>query len=206
MYKVFLVAAVMLLSARVYAQEFSIAGSVRDAKNQVLTGATLQLEGTNRATVSDAFGRFRFDRIAAGEYTLLVKFIGYADKSEKVSVSSSSVDIAIALQESFVMTDEVVVSATRADEKTPATFTNVNREAIQKQNFGQDLPFLLNWTPSAVVTSDAGTGIGYTGIRIRGSDATRINVTVNGIPYNDAESLGTFWVDVPDIAASSQKN
>ena len=205
MYKVFLVAAVMLLSARVYAQEFSIAGSVRDAKNnQVLTGATLQLEGTSRATVADAFGRFRFDKIAAGEYTVLVKFIGYADKSEKVSVSSSGVDIAIALQESFVMTDEVVVSATRADEKTPATFTNVNREAIQKQNFGQDLPFLLNWTPSAVVTSDAGTGIGYTGIRIRGSDATRINVTVNGIPYNDAESLGTFWVDVPDIAASSQ--
>jgi iron complex outermembrane recepter protein len=205
MYKVFLVATGMLLSACVYAQEFSIAGSIRDAKNnQVLTGATLQLEGSNRATVSDAFGRFRFDKIAAGEYTLLVKFIGYADKSEKVSVSSSNVDIAIALQESFVMTDEVVVSATRADEKTPATFTNVNREAIQKQNFGQDLPFLLNWTPSAVVTSDAGTGVGYTGIRIRGSDATRINVTVNGIPYNDAESLGTFWVDVPDIAASSQ--
>lgn len=205
MYKVFLVAAVMLLSARVYAQEFSIAGSVRDAKNnQVLTGATLQLEGTNRATVSDAFGRFRFDRLAAGDYTLQVKFIGYSDQSQKVSVSSSSAEVTIALQESFVMTDEVVVSATRADEKTPATFTNVNREAIQKQNFGQDLPFLLNWTPSAVVTSDAGTGVGYTGIRIRGSDATRINVTVNGIPYNDAESLGTFWVDVPDIAASSQ--
>jgi iron complex outermembrane receptor protein len=204
MYKVFLVAAVTLLSARVYAQEFSIAGSVRDAKNnQVLTGATLQLEGTKRATVSDAFGRFRFDKLATGEYTLLVKFIGYSDKSEKVSVSSNA-EVTIALQESFVMTDEVVVSATRADEKTPATFTNVNREAIQKQNFGQDLPFLLNWTPSAVVTSDAGTGVGYTGIRIRGSDATRINVTVNGIPYNDAESLGTFWVDVPDIAASSQ--
>ena len=110
MYKVFLVAAVMLLSARVYAQEFSIAGSVRDAKNnQVLTGATLQLEGTSRATVADAFGRFRFDKIAAGEYTVLVKFIGYADKSEKVSVSSSGVDIAIALQESCVMTHEILL-------------------------------------------------------------------------------------------------
>ncbi|SKC76599.1 TonB-dependent receptor [Ohtaekwangia koreensis] len=204
MYKVFFVAAAMLLSAHVYAQEFFIAGSIRDAKNnQLLTGASLQLEGTNRVAVSDAFGRFKFEKVAAGEYTLVAKFIGYSDKSEKVT-ASSNVEVTIHLDESFVMTDEVVVLSTRADEKTPATFTNLGKEAIQKQNFGQDLPFLLNWTPSAVTTSDAGTGVGYTGIRIRGSDATRINVTVNGIPYNDAESLGTFWVDVPDIAASSQ--
>ncbi|HEX8037874.1 MAG TPA: TonB-dependent receptor, partial [Chryseosolibacter sp.] len=75
---------------------------------------------------------------------------------------------------------------------------------IAEQNFGQDVPFLLNWTPSVVTTSDAGTGIGYTGIRIRGSDPTRVNVTINGIPYNDSESLGTFWVDIPDIASSAQ--
>src|ERR1044071_6950301 len=102
------------------------------------------------------------------------------------------------------MTDEVIVYATRANDKTPTTYTNVGKQAIQKQNFGQDLPILLNWTPSVVTTSDAGAGVGYTGIRIRGSDATRINVTINGIPYNDAESLGTYWVDVPDIASSSQ--
>ncbi|HEY9045296.1 MAG TPA: TonB-dependent receptor [Ohtaekwangia sp.] len=204
MYKVFFVMAALLLSARVYAQEFSVTGSVRDARsNQLLTGATLQLEGTSYIAVSDAFGRFRFEKLPAGEYTLTARFIGYADKSEKVNVAANT-ELNMKLDESFVMTDEVVVSATRADDKTPATFTNVNKDAIQKQNFGQDLPFLLNWTPSAVTTSDAGTGVGYTGIRIRGSDATRINVTVNGIPYNDAESLGTFWVDVPDIAASSQ--
>jgi iron complex outermembrane receptor protein len=98
----------------------------------------------------------------------------------------------------------VVVKATRANGKTPTTFTNLSQEKIQQQNFGQDVPFLLNWTPSVVTTSDAGTGIGYTGIRIRGSDPTRINVTINGIPYNDSESAGTFWVDIPDVASSSE--
>lgn len=76
-------------------------------------------------------------------------------------------------------------------------------EEIEKQNLGQDLPFLLNWTPSVVTTSDAGAGVGYTGIRIRGSDGARINVTINGIPINDSESQGTFWVNMPDIASST---
>src|SRR5690606_5065699 len=102
------------------------------------------------------------------------------------------------------LTDAVVVRATRATGKTPTTFTNLDQREIREHNFGQDVPFLLNWTPSVVTTSDAGTGIGYTGIRIRGSDPTRINVTINGIPYNDAESTGTFWVDIPDIASSAE--
>ena len=108
------------------------------------------------------------------------------------------------MEESAQMTDEVVVYSTRASEKSPTTYSSISKQVLQKQNFGQDLPFLINWTPSVVTTSDAGNGIGYTGIRIRGSDATRVNVTINGIPYNDSESLGTFWVDVPDIASSSQ--
>lgn len=103
-----------------------------------------------------------------------------------------------------VLADEVIVMATRATEKSPVTFSTINKLALQKQNFGQDLPMVLNWTPSLVTTSDAGAGIGYTGLRIRGSDATRINVTINGIPYNDGESQNTFWVDVPDIASSTQ--
>jgi iron complex outermembrane receptor protein len=104
---------------------------------------------------------------------------------------------------SVILTDEVIVTATRATEKSAATFTTINKLQLQKQNFGQDLPMILNWTPSMVTTSDAGAGVGYTGMRIRGSDGTRINVTINGIPYNDAESQGTFWVDVPDIATST---
>jgi iron complex outermembrane receptor protein len=83
-------------------------------------------------------------------------------------------------------------------------YTNISREELQTQNLGQDLPILLNFTPSVVTTSDAGAGVGYTGIRIRGSDATRINLTINGIPLNDAESQGTFLVNLPDFASSIQ--
>ena len=97
----------------------------------------------------------------------------------------------------------VELTAVRAAEKTPVAKTDLSREEIRKNNTGQDLPFILNQTPSVIVNSDAGNGIGYTGIRIRGTDASRINVTVNGIPYNDAESQGTFFVDLPDIASST---
>jgi iron complex outermembrane receptor protein len=96
----------------------------------------------------------------------------------------------------------VEVRATRAGNLAPFAKTNLNNAAIEKQNLGQDLPFLLNQTPSTVVNSDAGNGVGYTGIRIRGTDAARINVTLNGIPYNDAESQGSFFVDLPDFASS----
>ncbi|WP_270491476.1 TonB-dependent receptor [Bacteroides finegoldii] len=97
---------------------------------------------------------------------------------------------------------EVQVVSTRATAKTPVAFTNVRKEQISKQNFGQDIPFLLSTTPSVLTTSDAGAGVGYTTIRVRGTDATRINVTANGIPMNDAESHAIFWVNTPDFASS----
>lgn len=97
----------------------------------------------------------------------------------------------------------IEVTAIRASEKAPFAKTNLSRKDIEKNNLGQDLPYLLNQTPSVVINSDAGNGVGYTGIRIRGSDATRINVTLNGIPYNDAESQGTFFVNIPDFASSA---
>jgi iron complex outermembrane recepter protein len=99
---------------------------------------------------------------------------------------------------------EVVINGVKASKNNPVTFTNVSKDEIKKQNFGQDLPFLLNLTPSTVVNSDAGAGIGYTGIRIRGTDPTRTNVTINGVPVNDAESHGTYWVNMPDFASSTQ--
>ncbi len=97
---------------------------------------------------------------------------------------------------------DVMVSAVRATQKTPVTFSNVQKEELDRRNLGQDIPILLNFMPSVVTTSDAGNGFGYTGIRVRGSDATRVNVTINGIPYNDSESSGTFWVNMPDFASS----
>jgi iron complex outermembrane receptor protein len=98
--------------------------------------------------------------------------------------------------------NEVNVNALRATEKTPVAFTNISKSEIEKGNLGQDLPYLISLTPSVVTTSDAGAGVGYTGFRVRGSDATRINVTVNGIPLNDSESQGVWWVNMPDFSSS----
>ncbi len=195
--------AAMLLSAGAFAQQAFITGTVKDAvNNQALTGATVRLS-SGQVTATDEFGKFRFDKLIPGEHAVSVTFLGYKDKTENVLLSERA-DITILLEESYQLTDELVVYATRANDKTPTTFTNVSQQTIQKQNFGQDMPFILNWTPSLVTTSDAGAGIGYTGVRIRGSDATRINVTINGIAYNDSESQGTFWVNLPDIASSTQ--
>lgn len=98
--------------------------------------------------------------------------------------------------------DDVLVSAVRVTSKTPVSFSNLTKKQIQFRNLGQDIPTLMNYMPSVVTTSDAGNGIGYSGIRVRGSDATRVNVTINGIPYNDSESHGTYWVNMPDFVSS----
>jgi iron complex outermembrane recepter protein len=98
---------------------------------------------------------------------------------------------------------QVTITATMASDNTPMTFTNINKATIRKNDYGQDIPFLLKSTPSVVETSDAGAGIGYTGLRIRGTDATRINVTIDGIPINDSESQSVYWVNMPDMAAST---
>jgi len=105
-------------------------------------------------------------------------------------------------KDSILLLEPVELRATRAGENSPFTKVNFTKREIEKLNLGQDLPFVLNQTPSVVVNSDAGNAVGYTGIRIRGTDATRINITLNGVPFNDAESQGSFFVDLPDFASS----
>lgn len=205
MFKSLSLTVLVLLSICAYAQEsYTVSGLVHDRNSgNPLPGATIEVEGGKAYAIADDKGRFTLQRIRAGTHNLIIRFVGYAKVVESVVVPASET-LTIGMEETALLTDEVLVFSTRATEKTPTTFTNVSKQTITKQNFGQDLPYLLNWTPSVVTTSDAGTGFGYTGLRIRGSDATSINVTLNGIPYNDAESLGTFWVDVPDIASSSE--
>ena len=108
------------------------------------------------------------------------------------------------LEAKQIVLDEVLVSALRVTRESPVTFSDLLKEEIKPRNLGQDIPILMNFLPAVVTTSDAGAGIGYTSIRVRGSDATRVNVTINGIPYNDAESQGTFWVNMPDFASSTE--
>ena len=119
------------------------------------------------------------------------------------SLSSFSQEITLdSIQGTEQKLNEVIVSSIRVKYNSPFTHSNVSREDLSKKNLGQDLPILLNYLPSVVTTSDAGAGIGYTGIRIRGISSQSTNITINGIPFNDAESHGTYWVNLPDFSSS----
>src|SRR5690349_17171391 len=203
MFKLLLTAWCCLLGLNALAQ-FTISGTVRDSKsNEVLVGATILINDQSRGAITDEQGRYELKKVTSGKQTITVHFLGYNEEKKEIEVSAD-MQLDFALNESSQLTDEVTVLATRATENSPTAFSNISKPVIQKQNFGQDMPFVLNWTPSLVTTSDAGAGIGYTGLRIRGSDATRINVTINGIVLNDAEEQGVYWVDIPDIATSTQ--
>jgi iron complex outermembrane receptor protein len=181
------------------AQKLTVSGRVTDAEDgKPLPGATIKA-GEIRGTSTDKEGNFVLKNISENIDALDISYIGY--QTSKISIGSAN-QLEIKLQKSTYQADEVIINATRVNDKTGMAYTNVTAAQIDKQNMGQDLPVLLNFSPSLVSTSDAGGGVGYTGIRIRGSDATRINVTVNGIPYNDAESQGVFWVNMPDFASS----
>ena len=164
--------------------------------NMPLWGASVSVKGSQKGNVTDSKGRFQL-AFKSSSATISVSFVGYEPVEVPVEKSKQ-----IGLKKSNFLQDEVVVRATRADENSAMAYSNVSATELGKSNLGQDMPMLLNFTPSVVTTSDAGAGVGYTGIRIRGSDATRVNVTVNGIPINDSESQGTFWVNMPDFASS----
>ncbi|AWW30620.1 TonB-dependent receptor [Echinicola strongylocentroti] len=200
MKRMLLTAAMLLVGVCAIAQN-QLTGKVIDATTgEPLIGANVLLEGTGRGSTADLNGAFAIKNIPDGQYQLKVSFVGY--EAEVKALEIPSPELEIKLKENSLLTEEFIVSATRASETTPTTFSTVTKEDLAKNNLGQDMPMLLNYTPSVVTNSDAGAGIGYTGLRIRGSDQTRINVTVNGIPMNDAESHGVFWVNMPDFASS----
>lgn len=178
----------------------SIQGQVVGATGSPLVGANVYVPALARGAATDKTGSFLIEGLPDGEHLVTFSYLGY--RSLTMPLTAGTPALRIALDEDPVFTGEVIVAATRADERTPMTYATLNREELSTNNLGQDVPYLLRWTPSAVVTSDAGTGIGYTGIWIRGSDPTRINVTINGIPLNDAESQAVFWVNMPDFASS----
>jgi iron complex outermembrane receptor protein len=193
----------LIISAFIIAPVFAqnnYTGRVTDRENGTpLPGASIRA-GEIRGTNTDANGAFTLRNIVQNITFLEISYVGY--ETQRVTISSSSEPLVIQLNKNTYQADEVIINATRVSDKTGMAYTNVSADALAKQNLGQDLPVLLNFTPSLVSTSDAGGGVGYTGVRIRGSDASRINVTVNGIPYNDAESQGVFWVNMPDFASS----
>ncbi len=181
--------------------QFRISGKVTEGNGKALSGASVKLKGKGFTAASNAGGVYEFANLPAGSYTVAISYVGFATQEKKVNLTANA-ELDFVLQQLSFVADEVVVSATRVAKNAAFTYKNLSKADLDKTNQGQDLPYLLNQTPSVVVTSDAGAGIGYTGIRIRGSDATRINVTLNGIPLNDAESQGSFFINLPDLASS----
>lgn len=181
----------------------SIKGNVSDKlSGDFLTGASVQISNSYLSTLTDDKGIFILKKLKPGSIQLKVSFLGYTPEIVNLNVlNDTTIEVGL-LPKSFLQ-EEIIVEATRANSKTPTSFTQLNKEEIAQNNLGQDLPYLLNLQPSVVITSDAGTGVGYTGIRIRGTDGTRINTTINGIPLNDAESQISYFVDVPDLLSST---
>ena len=183
--------------------QYSLQGKVQNSVGETLPGATVQLENLNKVLATDGQGLFKVEKITNDQCLLAVSYIGYRTYKSKLHLNQGINRITITLEGADIMTEDVIVSATRAGNRTPMAYTNLDVSNLPEKYTGQDLPYLLSMTPSLVATSDAGTGIGYTNFRIRGNDANRINTTVNGIPYNDAESHSVYFVDMPDFAAST---
>lgn len=191
---------VFLALTSIYSQ-YSLSGIVSNQNGERLSFATVFLEGTTFAATTDEKGFYQINNIPSAEYSLKTTFIGYQAYISPVFIRTNTTQNIILRGEIYNL-DQVEIQANRVKSNSPFTSQNLDKKTLQKENLGQDVPFLLQWTPSMVVTSDAGTGIGYTSLRLRGSDQTRINVTINGVPLNDAESHNVFWVDLPDLMGS----
>jgi iron complex outermembrane recepter protein len=182
-------------------KKISVRGRVTDEAGSPLAGAAISPGEGLRATISNSTGSYEIDNLRPGIYTLRYSFIGYESEILRIELKGDTV-LNVTMTQKNLETGEVIISATRAGEHSPLAYSTLSTEDLKKRNTGQDIPFVLGLTPSLVETSEAGTGIGYTSLRIRGTDANRINVTIDGIPLNDPESQQVFWVDLPDLSSS----
>lgn len=200
MKKLFFAVWMLLLASSAVHSQYLVSGFVFDENGDPLAGATLVLDEV-RATVSNSSGNYEFSKVNGGVHNLKVSFIGYETDEVKLNVKENlKKDFKLVLQSH--LTPEVIVSAYRAGSKTPMAYTNLSGDKMRQTGVNDDLPYLLQLTPSLVATSESGLGIGNTSFRIRGSDPTRINVTVNGIPLNDSEGQGVYWANMPDFSSS----
>ncbi|HLR76465.1 MAG TPA: TonB-dependent receptor, partial [Balneolaceae bacterium] len=181
----------------------TISGTIRDAQtDEPLIGANILQINTDNGAASQKEGHFKLELVSGNHPKIRISYIGY--KTKIIDTNKRDWPSVIYLEPETLMTNAIFVEALRVKKTTPMAYQTLTSADIEEDNFGQDLPYLLNTTPSVVVSSDAGAGIGYTGVRIRGVDPTRINVTINGVPVNDAESQAVFWVNMPNIASSVQ--
>ncbi len=198
----------VLSPLRLAAQEFgSIDGFVKNGENGLpLRGANVVLGSTSVGTATLENGSFQLNRLAPASYTLSTSYIGFGSKKTTVVVHPGEIiHLEILLRPIILPGNEVVVVATTAREReTPATFSNLTKEQISERYSVQDIPVLLSDLPSITFYSENGNGIGYNYLNLRGFDQRRIAVMVNGIPQNDPEDHNVYWLDFPDLLASSE--
>lgn len=176
-----------------------LTGTVTDSSGSAIANAAVSVN--NRLVVyTGTDGTFAIHSPAKGD---LIRISHIAYRAYETVYDDIMFRMEVVLQKQSYPTEEVVINATRAVRQSATAFVNLDKHQIEKANTGKDIPFLIEMTPSATATSDAGNGVGYTGFWIRGSDPSRINVTINGVPVNDAESQLVFWVDLPDLASSA---
>ncbi len=199
-----IITSILFLSSCYFAfSQHAIRGVIEDRTGSFVQAAQVSVLNTNVQVNSDSQGKFEFTQLPISDstYTILVEKPGFLAQSMTISATSKE-ELKILLFTSMKTLEDVQVSTTRLSDYSTSAILVRKINPLERKNFGQDIPVLLEATPSLVTTSDAGAGVGYTGLRIRGVDATRINVTINGIPVNDPESHAVYWVNMPDLASS----
>ncbi len=193
---------VLLLSPTFLFGQHTLNGIILDDQGgKPIEGAVIQILNSFQYSNSNEEGKFTFSGLKGDKVDLFISHLSYEKETLEVKLPTS--ELKFRLKPHSYLSEEITVSATRVPDGSSIAYNNISKEDLEKSNLGQDLPYLLQMSPSVAVTSDAGAGIGYSGLRIRGSDASRINVTINGIPVNDAESHQVYWVDLPDLASST---
>ena len=200
MKRVFLFVIVFLsIGAVSFAQKMKVSGQITDQNNEALVGVNVNVEQSYIGTPTNSEGKYSL-KLKPGDYTLVFSYIGYEKKKIDVSLKKEDISINVTMKPSAMVTEDVIVQSTRASEKTPTSHRTMDKDEIEERHMVQDIPYMISLNPSVVATSESGSGVGYTSFRIRGTDPTRVNITIDGVPYNDSESQGTFWVNMPDFA------
>ena len=196
------IAIFMILMPFLGIAQHTVQGTVKDKiTGKPLPVAHVLLNEKMFTAVTAEDGSFLLNNVRDGEYELSISHLGYSTLTETIKVNKN-ITLNLVLTPQSILEEGVIIRATRANGNTPVTYQDISKEEISKMNMGKDLPMLLTNTPSLIVNSDAGAGVGYTSFRIRGTDMSRINITINGVPLNDPESQNVFWVDIPDISSS----
>ncbi len=184
------------------AAKAQLSGTVKNELGKPLEGASVALGAGFRGTITLNDGSFRIDKIRSGETRLRISYVGY-QPYDTTLVEGEKIHLDVTLLPASLESEEVIVAAGRAGHKDPVAWSEADASVIESFNQVQDIPYLLSGMPSVVISSDGGSGVGYSSLRIRGTDPSRINVMINGIPYNDSESHDVYWVNIPDMAGSA---